>query len=202
MVCRNLAVCAKDLLCGGFDGLVGFEAPPHASRPWRSKEGTLEFWRLQAQYRTLLEIHNAVSTNHTCESLSQALTRALESVVPFDRATLTLYDAAKDVLQVLALQGLSLPQRFGEVGTEIGRQGSPFGWVFDRQRPFLRHDMRRERRFLMEEKLFAAGLRSGIIVPLIARGKTLGTLNMANKAPNRYDEGDALFLQGVTRQLA
>jgi len=55
------------------------------------------------QYSTLLEINNAIISNLTQDSLFHAISEALRTVVPFDRAL--LYVAEKDVLRTIALEG-------------------------------------------------------------------------------------------------
>ncbi len=166
------------------------------------EERTAELRRSQERYRVLLEINNAIILNLTREALFHAVSQTLSQALLFDRATLTLYDPEKDSLKVFALEGPSLPKAFGGVGTEVTRQGSHVGWVLDHKRPLLRRDLEQERQFAIEERLLAEGLRSYIVVPLLAKGKTLGTLNVGSHGPNRYSEEDALFLQEVAKQIA
>ena len=128
------------------------------------------------RYRVLLEINNAIISNLARDSLFHAITKALHQVIPFDRAMLPLYDAEKDVFQTFALEGPALPGHVHDVQTEIRRHGTGAGWVLDHRQPLLRRNLEVERELAADEMLLAGGIRSYVIVPLIARDQTLGAL--------------------------
>src|SRR5262249_22234896 len=79
---------------------------------------------------------------------------------------------------------------------------SHVGWVFRSRRPLLRRDLAVEREYPAEDLAYADGVRSYVIVPLVARETCLGTLAVASTAPGRYDTEDAEFLQEIARQVA
>src|SRR5262249_10800327 len=87
------------------------------------------------------------------------------------------------------------------VGLEINPGESPAGWAFLHQKPALRHNLEKERQYPVEDLLLAEGLRSTVVVPLIAKGKSIGTLNVASGTANRYSDLDAEFLQEVAGQI-
>ena len=151
--------------------------------------------------RTLLEINNAVISNLTRDSLFQAIATALRQVVPFDRIAMFLHDPAKNVLRLSLLQS-ALPVGPYAVGLEWPLGESHPGWVFEHQRRLIRRDLGAGREFATEDLLLAEGLRSFVVVPLVARGRSIGTLNLNSAAPNQYSEADAAFLQEVGNQVA
>src|SRR6266478_3172601 len=151
--------------------------------------------------RTLLDINNAIMSNLTQETLFQAIAQALRRVVPFDRMALFLHDPQRDVLRLFTLES-SLPVGQYVVGLEWAPQDSHAGWCFQHQRYLLREDLAKERHYSTEDFLLADGVRSLVVVPLIARGVSIGTLNLNSATPNRYAESDALFLQEVANQVA
>jgi len=154
-----------------------------------------------ARYRTLLEINNAIMSNLTQDALFHAIAQALRRVLPFERTAIFLHEPEKDVLRLFVLES-SLPSSYFVVGLEIPSGDSHVGWVFQRQRPLLRHDLERERQFPAEEMAVADGVRSYVIVPLIARGKNVGVLAVASTARAQYTESDASLLQEVANQVA
>src|SRR4029079_7216220 len=53
-----------------------------------------------------------------------------------------------------------------------------------------------------EDTLFQEGFRSLIVLPLIVRGKSIGTLNLGSLRPMQYGAAEAELLQEVANQLA
>ncbi len=166
------------------------------------EERTVQLRQSEERQRTLLEINNAIVANLDREALFGAIVQAFLPVLPFDRATLTLHDPERDTLRVFALQGPSHPEQFGSIGTEVPRKGSHVGWVFDHKKPLLRRDLEQERQFRVEDRLLTEGIRSYVVVPLLVKGKVLGTLNVGSEAPGRYSDEDAVLLQEVANQIA
>lgn len=150
--------------------------------------------------RTLLEVNNAIITNLSQEALLRSIAEALRRVVPFDRAALTLYQPDKDVFRFVAIEGASASGYF-RPGLEISPQESSVGLAFRLQKPILRRDLEKEQEYLNERRLAAEGMRSHCVVPLIVRGKSIGTLNVARSMPNQYSEEVAEFLQEVANQV-
>ncbi len=125
---------------------------------------------------------------------------ALRKVVPFDRAV--LYDSERDVLRTFALEGHELPGHAHGAQREVNPPGTAVGWAFEHGRPRLSRDLAAEPRLPGEDILFAGGVRSYLVVPLITRGRTLGALLLASFEPHRYAPEDVPFLEAVAKQIA
>ena len=154
------------------------------------------------RYRLLLEITNAIMSNLTRETLFHAIVESLRRVISFDRAMLPLYDAERDVFTTFALEGPPLPGHAHDVETEIGRRGTAAGWVLDERRPLLKRDLETEKGLPIEAMLLAAGVRSYVTIPLVARDRTVGALFLASRMPNQYAEDDTRLLEEVGKQIA
>jgi formate hydrogenlyase transcriptional activator len=155
----------------------------------------------EARYRTLLEITNAVVSNLTRDALFHAIAQALRRIVPFDRTAIFLHDPAKDVLRLFVLES-SLRSDYFAVGLEMPVDDSHVGFVFRSRQPILRRDLLVEREYPMEHRALADGVRSYVIVPLVARGRAIGTLAVASAKPNQYSEADAAFFHEAANQIA
>ena len=153
-----------------------------------------------ARYRTLLEINNAVISSLTREDLFHAIARALRRVVAFDRTAIFLPDRDKDVLRLFILES-SLPTSYFAVGMEMLSGESHVGWTFEHQQYRLCRDLSHERRYAMEERAFQDGVRSYVLVPLVAQGRSVGVLAVASTSPDQYSEADAAFLQEAANQI-
>jgi formate hydrogenlyase transcriptional activator len=153
-----------------------------------------------ARYRTLLEINNAVISSLTREDLFRAIAGALRRAVPFERTAIFLPDRGNDVLRLFILQS-SLPTSYFTVGMEMLPGESHVGWAFQNQRYLLCRDLGRERRYPMEERAYQDGVRSYVLVPLVAQGRSVGVLAVASTRPDQYSESDAAFLQEAANQI-
>ena len=153
-----------------------------------------------ARYRTLLEINNAVISSLTREELFHAIAGALRRAVAVDRTAIFLPDRDRDVLRLFILES-SLPTSYFTVGMEMAPGESHVGWTFQHQQYRLCRDLSRERRWAMEERAYQDGVRSYVLVPLIARGVSVGVLAVASTSPDQYSEADAAFLQEAANQI-
>jgi formate hydrogenlyase transcriptional activator len=166
-----------------------------SERPPRPGIGAAE------RHRTLLEINNALISNLDRDALFRAIAAALRRVLPFDRTAIFLHDPEKDILKLYILES-SLPSSYFTVGLELAPADSHVGMVFLRRQALLRSDLERERQYPAEDLAYGDGVRSYVIVPLIARGTSIGTLAVASTIPSQYDEADADFLQEAANQIA
>jgi formate hydrogenlyase transcriptional activator len=153
------------------------------------------------RYRTLLEINNAIISSLSRDALFHAVFEALRRAVPFDRSAIFLHDRERDVLRLLALEAF-LPSQYFVVGLEVPSGESHVGWVFQHQQPLLRRDLETERQYPAEDLAFADGVRSYVMVPLVAKGTCAGTLAVASRTRNRYSQADTDFLQDAANQVA
>jgi len=152
------------------------------------------------RYRLLLEVNNAIISNLTRESLFHAISEALRAVVPFDRAV--LYDSDKDVLRTFALEGRDLHGHSHTLHKHVSRQGTAVGWAFENRQPRLRSNLEREPRLPGDDILLDGGVRSYLIVPLMARGRAIGALLLASFISNRYSPDDVPLVEEVAKQIA
>lgn len=71
------------------------------------------------------------------------------------------------------------------------------------QRPLLLHDLTSDQRLSERQRalIAAAGLHTGLVVPMIWQHQLIGTLSVATKEPGGLTAGDAQFLQAVATQV-
>jgi formate hydrogenlyase transcriptional activator len=164
-------------------------------------ERTSELHRAEERQRLLLELNNAVISNLTRDALFHAIAQALRRVVPFDRTAIFLHDPARDVLRLFVLESAFTSSYF-TVGLEMASAESHVGWVFQNRRWLCRRDLEKERQYPMEDRALADGVRSYIIVPLVALGTAVGVLAVASTRRNQYSDTDAELLQEAANQVA
>src|SRR5215470_1780877 len=149
----------------------------------------------------LLAINNDIIAHVTRDALFHAIADTLQRVIPYDRTGIFLHDPARDVLRLFVLRSLLPTSRF-LLGLEMPSRDSHVGHVFTDRRPLLRRDLARERVYPAEDQALADGVRSYVIVPLIAGGRGVGVLAVASTKPEQYNDEDVEFLQNVGNQVA
>ena len=154
-----------------------------------------------ARYRALLHVTNAIMSSLTRDALFRAIADALREVMSFDRTAIFLHDAGRDVLRLYLLDS-EMSSSYFHLGLEMPASESHVGWVFRNRQPLLREDLSAGRQWEMEERAYADGVRSYVIVPLIAQGRAVGTLAVASAKAGRYQKSDADFLGEVGGQVA
>lgn len=156
--------------------------------------------RAEERERTLLEINNAIISNLTQEELFRAVTGALSRLIPSDRSTIFVHRPGAESLRLFVLQS-SVPSAEFHGNLDIPMSDTPAGRVFKSGQTMLRRDLEKEREFPTEHRLFAEGFRSLMIVPLLARGRVVGTLNLLSTRPGQYTDSDAEFIPAVAAQI-
>ena len=165
------------------------------------KQAEAALRKSEEQNRGLLQINNAIITNLTQQALLHAISEAMHPVISFDRCAITLYQPESDSFRFLAVEGELLSDHF-RTGLEFSRNETCGSWVFDHQRPLVRHDLEKEQQYPNERLLAAEGIKSMCVLPLALRGKCIGLLSFVSVQEDRYSDEDAVFLQEVANQVA
>ena len=152
--------------------------------------------------RLLLEVNNAVVAHLDLRELFLSISAALRRVVPMTYASLALYDEARRVFRVHALD---FPGGKGLVHEElvVPFDGAPAALALTTRRPSVlaRADLEK---FDSEiaRLLLAEGVGAHCAAPLVSRGRTLGTLNAARLDDQAFTPEEADLLGQVAGQVA
>lgn len=157
--------------------------------------------KLELRNRTLLEITNTIITSLRREDLLSAICRVLQDVTTFDCAGLALYDPEVEDLRIFALEGAFRPEDLS-IGQLIDCGGRQSGHPWDFAQPVLRNNLETERQYTVEHGLYAAGILSHCVAPLVVRGKAIGVMGFGSRKLAAYTHDDLLFFQEVANQIA
>ena len=144
----------------------------------------------------LLEINNTLISNLNLRELLSSISNCLRRVLPHDAAGLALYDIAINKLRVTALDFPSDENVF-IVDEIIELDGTPSGRAFATRQPVI-NDGHEPPHALAKR----AGLKSGVVVPLVSHDRALGTLGVGSLQENAFTEDDADLLNQVGKQVA
>jgi PAS domain S-box-containing protein len=154
-----------------------------------------------ARLNVLYEISRAILTAQSPEAIAEATVRRIRHLVSCQYASMVAYDEATGTVQVLALEHDTVPQLAVPTPEPLSfmndltmlRRGQ-MHYVPDLQRvPALEQ---------MSQDWRAAGLRSYLGVPLLARGALIGVLMLAASAPGAFGPDSLDVVRQVADQLA
>ena len=153
------------------------------------------------RYRALLQANKTALTKSTAEELFAGMCAALEKLLPYDRAGLSVYDPDHDSLKMVALYGPHENSIF-RLGHLLDRKTTQSGWVFQHQTHIIRRDLAKEIRFSADKFTLDEGNRSVCSVPLIVLGNSIGVVTITSARKNEFSIRHARLLQEISNQIA
>jgi formate hydrogenlyase transcriptional activator len=158
--------------------------------------------RERDRLQVLLEVNNVLVTSRAFPDLFRGIVSTLAPVIHHDFTSLSLLD---DVTGLLKIHALDFPGRPGLSSKEIvvPLDTTPSGQCFTNSQPLLARGEEIDR-FSNEviRMLRAEGVQTICCVPLITRGRTFGTLNLASRRTDAFSPPDVELIQQVAAQIA
>ncbi|HEY1268466.1 MAG TPA: GAF domain-containing sensor histidine kinase [Candidatus Binatia bacterium] len=128
------------------------------------------------------------------------LCREIHKLVPYDRAAINLPDTDEQFAvhaEESRLPAPAIPQGFSTV------IGTATGWVMRNTESVICEDILNDDRFpLTHQRYRSVGIRSYIMLPLIAEHELLGVLNLGSLAPKRFGQKELELLTPIADILA
>ncbi|MDT7043211.1 sigma-54-dependent Fis family transcriptional regulator [Candidatus Nitronereus thalassa] len=157
--------------------------------------------RIETNYRALLKVAIELNSQRNTKSLWQAITAQIHQVMPWARASVTLYDAEADGFRFYVV-ATNLPKVVVKQNSVIPRMGSGMGWVYEHKTFHVRPDLKHEQVFLEDAWYVKEGLGRMINFPLLVKEKCLGILNIGSVDAGHPSSEDLEFLSQVAMQIA
>lgn len=160
--------------------------------------------RTSHRLEAVLDIGHAAILEDDLPTTLQNVVRHLREMLQADLAMIMLLDESGEALN-LAAASMSEAAKASEISARIrplrpiGSGSGATGWVVRNLRPALIADIREDPR---AEHRGPRGPESAVIVPLIARGKTLGVLRVTKLAPSAYGTTELRLVETLARQIA
>jgi diguanylate cyclase (GGDEF)-like protein len=89
-----------------------------------------------------------------------------------------------------------------QVGDRVPLEGTGTGWVVTQKKSFIEPDISREMYFTTGKQFYQIGLRTMAYLPLIAKGRAIGSFIVASKLPNAYSQRHIKLLEQLASQIA
>ena len=168
------------------------------ARPWVLQEPSVEDPVPEAVESTT----RTAPSPQVQERIAEYLTGA-QSLVPFDRGWVTLYDPLAASLEVLGC--LAGHKKELLPGHRLSLNESASGWTVRHRKPRVDQNLASTQgRFQDYKQLYRERFRCTLVVPFFVRGRVAGTITLASRTAAQYDSADAESgkLEPVTTQLA
>jgi formate hydrogenlyase transcriptional activator len=151
--------------------------------------------------RLLLDLNNTLSPNLDLRELLRAVSSNVRRVMRCDYTSVILPEPDGETLRIYARDLCELPEPMAEE-LVVPRAGTPAGIVLETGKALVldAEDLGR-----FDPKInptLALGLKSACFLPLIARQRVLGTLNVGRFPERAFTQDDVDFLRKVASQVA
>ena len=162
----------------------------------KSTKADLEYRILQLS--TLYEVGKAISSILDFTRLQNIILETVVKVIKAEKGSLMLIDDSEKILSIGVAVGLS-DDVTRDTRLEIGK--SVAGWVVDTRKPLFVRNVETDQAFLAIKK---KNIRAGTLmcVPLLAKDKLLGALNVSNSQPDSFSEKDFELFVNLANQAA
>ncbi len=156
----------------------------------------------QAKEISLL-YENAVATSSVLDSekLFSTIHEKVKKIVPLDTFVIVQYHKPNnEYVIVSAIQNDKKLKELEGIPFQI-ESGNPFGWVIQKRKPLLIHDLETEKAYTIP---FHEGnpSRSWLGIPLIVHEKIIGAISVQSFQANIFDENDLHLMESLGSQIA
>jgi diguanylate cyclase (GGDEF)-like protein len=165
----------------------------------------LENVRLFAELRTtaaraeaLHRITSALTVNMDLRAALPTLALEISALVQYDRLIAGFVNDSGDYLEVVG-QPEGASWGLGEVVPVVG--SGPGSALLNGQ-PILQPDLLRSHRFIEDMRLLEEGIRSYVLLPISARGRSIGVLGFASRSVAAYDAASLTVMQPIADAVA
>ena len=158
--------------------------------------------RERDRLRVLLEVNNLLVSSRELPDVFRGIVSTLQRVIHHDYTSLALLEPATGLLKIYALD---FPGHQGSLKPEmtVPRDSSPAGRAIAEGRPLIARGAELDAYPTEVVRLLRAeGLHTICCIPLINRGRTFGTLNLASRRMDVFTEQDVELVQQVAAQVA
>ncbi len=157
---------------------------------------TIEFAN-QDQARS--RIAATLASGFKVEANFEEFAQTMKELVDYDRISVVIGSGenAKSVTPS-SMKTLTIPLK----ANSSEKPNTAASWVQQHLQPYLANDIEKEMNFDEQPELVEQGMKSQVNIPLIVKGKALGSLNLTSVRTSAFDEETLKKLQPIADQLA
>jgi transcriptional regulator with GAF, ATPase, and Fis domain len=156
---------------------------------------------LADRYWLLLKVNEIACTVPKLSGIVSEVCRVVLDIVPFDHASLSLYDSNRSLLRVSASFDAD-ENRKPQTCDVLDGGTSHIDWVFEHKTTLLCRDLKKERRFDADKQFLDEGYRSACSAPLVVHQRSLGVLSLFAEKANGLSANHADILEEISKPIA
>jgi GAF domain-containing protein len=146
------------------------------------------------------EVAGIITSTLDINQVYEKFALEVKKLADFDRIYINVVDQVTGTYSVMYIFGLTDPARHDS------RPRSPEGTqtqeVVNTGRPLIRQDIAADPRFIDDEQNLNTGLRSSIALPLVSKGKVIGTLGLRSCRVGAYGRNELMVLERLANLIA
>ena len=156
--------------------------------------------RMAQRYRSLLQVNKVALSGATPQCVFQGMCEVLKRLVPYERASLSLYDPDHDGLKIVDMYGPHENSIY-HIGHLFSRDKSQTGWVFEHGKTMVRGNLAKELKFAADKSTMEEGYFGLCSVPLVVRGNSIGVVSVIAAQKNRLSTKHADVVEEMSNQI-
>lgn len=157
---------------------------------------TIEFAN-QDQARS--RIAATLASGFKVEDDFEVFAQTMKELVDYDRISVVVGSGENPKsVTPLSMKPLTIPLK----ANPSGKPNTAAVWVQQHRQPYIATDIEKEMDFDEQPELMEQGMKSQLNIPLIAKSRALGSLNLASVRKSAFDEDTVKKLQPIADQLA
>ena len=189
------------------DRAIGVLAADRTSNRVPFEASTLESLKSMATQAALALEHGrlyaaaqpVISRSLHLSEVYPAFARAVRALLPYDRIGVVVPEK-KSLVMALSVAEPPLANWQGQTWENV--EGTAVEWVLKNSQPLVVKDLSAEQRFADSAFIAKEGIRSSLMVPLLAGGATVGVFFLDSLTRAAYTEEDISLVDPVAQQLA
>ena len=172
----------------------------HANLEIRVQERTAELLEVNQVMTVVDEVARIITSTLNIDEVYEKFALEVKNLVGFDRMNINTIDYGRNTFEI--------KYQFGEealqlsVNTTGPLEGTPTGKVADTGQTLLQHDIALGPRSPIGEQFLQMGLRSSVKVPLVSKGRVIGTLGLRRRRVGAYGLWEQAILERLANQIA
>ncbi|MFQ5596233.1 MAG: GAF domain-containing protein, partial [Anaerolineae bacterium] len=145
-------------------------------------------------------LDRVISSSLQINEVYEVFVEEVAKLISFDRTSIALLDETGEHWEVTALWTRAEP--YLRIGARRPVKDTLMEVLLAEWQPWIEGDVGEKGEWLENEILRREGVRSRLLLPLIAKGRMLGMLNFGSYQPHTYSERDLAVLEPIADQMA